>query len=93
MKGQWLLVAIALLAGFVLGAVACDETPQAGADSRVSDFLRVGQHYMAIGSDANYYELAVSEIVNDSWIVASTEYGDGWLNVNQLVYIWQEGER
>lgn len=84
---QWILVALALLAGFALGTVACEDTPPTGADSRVSDFLRVGQSYRAWASDGDYYSFTVSQIVNDSWIVASTGYGSGWLNVSQLVFV------
>jgi hypothetical protein len=75
MSRQCLLVAAVFLVGVILGAVACQETPQASADSRVSDFLQVGQWYAAADSDGNPYYFEVSQIINDSWILAQTEYG------------------
>lgn len=90
MSRQCLLLAVVFLVGVIAGAVACEETPQAGADSRVSDFLKVGTWYNASGSDGDYYSFSVKQVINDSWIRASTEYVDMWLNVNQLVVIQEE---
>jgi len=87
MKKQWLLVVVALLAGFLLGLVACADTPEADAQSRVSDFVIVGQRYWARCSGGGTYSFTVSEIVNDSWVAADTEYGSGWLNISQLVFV------
>jgi hypothetical protein len=90
MNRQCLLVAVVLLIGVIVGAVACQETPEASADSRVSDFLEVGKWYNAAGSDGDWYSFTVSRIINDSWILAHTEYADLWLNVSQLVAIQEE---
>jgi len=88
MSREWLLVAIALLAGFILGAVACDETPEAGADSPASDFLTVGGSYYAYSSAGNYHKFTVLEILNDKWVLVDSDYprGNIWLNTGQLVW-------
>lgn len=87
MSKRAILVVVVFLIGVIAGAVACQETPQANADSRASDFLQVGKYYSAGGSDGEPYYFSVEEIVNDSWIVYSTDHSSGWLNVNELVYI------
>ena len=92
MNRRCLLLAVVFLVGVIAGAVACQETPDVSADSRVSDFLKVGKWYNAAGSDGDFYSFQVSQIINDSWILAQTEtYGDAWLNVNQFVAVVEEG--
>jgi len=90
MKKEWLLVAIALVAGFIMGAVACEETPEAGANSPASDFLEVGGVYLAYCSGREYHHFEILAIVNDKWILVDEyEYyrGKKWLNTGQLVWV------
>lgn len=85
------LVAMVFLVGVIAGAVACQETPESGADSNVSDFLEVGETYRAWTSDDNYYgSFIVLQIISDDWVLARTGYGDGWFNISQLMYVQKD---
>lgn len=90
MSRRWLLVVVVFLAGVIAGAVACQDTPQAGAESRVSDFLQAGRSYGGLTPGTGILSFTVTQIINDSWILAHTEYGDVWLNVGELLFVQEE---